>query len=77
MGMFNPSANVVIFRVFPSGPKSSRIITRSRPILPAATGYGYSSVSVSQRPPPLVEIHIHRLVNVRLRRDKLQFEFRR
>ena len=49
--MFRPSAKVVILRARPSGPKSSRILTPSRGVVPSAAGNGYSSVSVTQSRP--------------------------
>ncbi len=51
MGIFRPSANVVMERARPSGPKSARIFTRSRGVTPGLAGKGYSTVSVIQSRP--------------------------
>ena len=40
IGMFRPSAKVVILRARPSGPKSARILTVSRGGLPSGAGKG-------------------------------------
>ena len=50
MGMFRSSAKVVILRARPSGPKSERILTASRP-LPGGAGKGYSTDCVTHRRP--------------------------
>src|SRR6516165_4518070 len=50
IGMFRPSAKVEILRALPSGPMSSRIMTRSRPF-PSFAGYGYSMVSLTHNRP--------------------------
>ena len=49
--MFRPSAKVWILPARPSGRKSERILTESRPGVPAGFGNGYSSVSVTQSRP--------------------------
>ena len=38
IGMFRPSAKVVIVRALPSGPKSERILTVSRGLVPSLAG---------------------------------------
>src|SRR2546429_9043996 len=50
MGRLRPSAKVVTLRARPSGPKSERILTLSRPGMSLA-GYGYSTVLVTQSRP--------------------------
>src|SRR5262245_1849950 len=50
MGMLRPLANVSILRALPSGPKSERTLTESRP-LPSGAGNGYSMVEVTQSRP--------------------------
>ena len=51
MGIFSPSAKVVTVRARPSGPKSSKIMMRSRPSLSGGTGKGYSRLVVTQSRP--------------------------
>src|ERR1051326_1613141 len=51
MGMLRPSAKVVTLRARPSGPKSSKIMIRSRPGLSGGTGNGYSRLVVTQSRP--------------------------
>ena len=46
VGMFSPSAKISTFRARPSGPKSEKMRTVSRPGDPTFTGKGYSRDSV-------------------------------
>ena len=64
VGMFNPSANVVILSARPSPSVSSSTFTESRPFVPGLAGYGYSS-DVSRAS------QVHRLVDLRFRREQL------
>ena len=77
MGMLSPSAKVVILRARPSGPKSSRILTRVARLLPGGAGKGYSSGVRDPEPAAIVEGEVERLVDVRLGGDELDLEARR
>ncbi len=74
MGMFRPSAKVVILRARPSGPKSSRTLTVSRGLVAVLGGEGVLDGVGDPEPALVVEGEVHRLVDVRLGGDELDLE---